>query len=224
MKIFVYGAGGHGKVVADILLSKGEDEFAGFVDDREELWGTEVMGLPVLGGSEWLGRQCGNSRVAVAMGVGENRTRQALAEECVEREIEIVTLIHPAATTSRTAQLGAGAVVMAGAILNVGAKVGAGAIVNTAAVVEHDVEVGDYAHVAPNGTMAGASRLGAFSHLGAGAIVLQGVQVGCNTIVGAGAVVTKNLPDEVVAIGVPARIYRHIEKSELFVKRTVFAK
>jgi UDP-N-acetylbacillosamine N-acetyltransferase len=223
-KIFVYGAGGHGKVVADILLARWEDEFAGFVDDREELWGTEVMGLPVLGGNEWLGRQCVNSRVAVAMGVGENRTRQMLAEECAGREIEIVTLIHPAATASRTAQLGAGAVVMAGAILNVGAKVGAGAIVNTAAVVEHDVEVGDYAHVAPNGTMTGASRLGAFSHLGAGAIVLQGVHVGCNTIVGAGAVVTKNLPDEVVAIGVPARIYRHIEESELFVKRTVIAK
>lgn len=223
-RIFVYGAGGHGKVVADILLARPEDEFAGFVDDREELWGAEVMGFLVLGGNEWLGRQCRNSRVAVAIGVGENRTRQMLVEECARREIEIVTLVHPAATVSCATQLGVGTVVMAGAILNVDARVGAGVIVNTAAVVEHDVEVGNYAHVAPNSTMAGASRLGALSHLGLGAIILPGVHVGAQTIVGAGAVVTKNLPDRVVAMGVPARIHRYCEESELPVETMVSAK
>jgi len=223
-RIFVYGAGGHGKVVADILLARAKDEFAGFLDDREELWGVEVMGYPVVGGSDWLVRESGNSGAAVAIGVGENRTRQMLAEKCTRRGMEIVTLVHLAATVSRTGLLGRGTVVMAGAIINAGARVGTGVIVNTAAVIEHDVDVGDYAHVAPNSTMAGASRLGAFSQLGLGAIVLPGVHVGSHTIVGAGAVVTRNLPDRVIAIGIPARTHHYREENELSVKMTVSAK
>jgi sugar O-acyltransferase (sialic acid O-acetyltransferase NeuD family) len=214
-RIFVYGAGGHGKVVADILVSKGESEFAGFVDDREELWGAKVIGFPVLGGGQWLRQEALTSPIAVALGVGANQSRQLLAERCARWGIEILTLLHPAATVSQTAQLGRGTVVMAGAIINPDARVGVGVIVNSGAVIEHDVEIGDYAHVAPNAVMGGASHLGSFSHLGLGAVVLQCIHIGSHTIVGAGAVVVKNLPDQVVAIGVPARIHRQLGQEGL---------
>jgi UDP-N-acetylbacillosamine N-acetyltransferase len=217
-RIFVYGASGHGKVVADILISKGDTEFAGFVDDREELRGTKVLGFEVLGDGEWLHQESLNSRVAVALGTGENRSRLLLAERCSRWGIEIVNLVHPAATVSRAAQLGPGTVVMAGAVINPGAKVGAGVIVNSGAVVEHDVQVGDYAHVAPNAAMGGASRLGALSHLGLGAVVLQCVCIGSHTVVGAGAVVVRNLPDQVVAMGIPARVHRQLEQGGLSTK------
>ena len=209
-RIFVYGAGGHGKVVADILLAKGDSEFAGFVDDREERWGTRVTEFPVLGDGHWLRQEASNSRIGIALGIGENRCRRLLAERCSRWGVEVLTLIHPAATVSQSAQLDRGTVVMAGAIVNPDARVGVGVIVNSGAVVEHDVEIGDYAHVAPNAAMAGAARLGAFSHLGLGAMVLPSVHIGCYTIVGAGAVVVKNLPDQVVATGVPARIRRQL--------------
>jgi UDP-N-acetylbacillosamine N-acetyltransferase len=211
-RVFVYGASGHGKVVADILVSKGDTEFAGFVDDREELLDTKVLGFPVFGNGEWLRQETSNSSVAVALGVGENRSRQLLMERCTHWGIEILTLVHPAATVARTALPGPGTVVMAGAIINSEARVGAGVVINTGAVVEHDVEIGDYAHVAPNAALAGASRLGALSHLGLGAVVLQRICIGCRTIVGAGAVVAENLPDRVVAIGIPARIHRRLEQ------------
>jgi sugar O-acyltransferase (sialic acid O-acetyltransferase NeuD family) len=213
--MFVYGAGGHGKVVADILISKGESEFVGFVDDREELWGAKVIGLPVLGGGEWLRQEALNSPTGVAFGVGESRSRQLLAERCSRWVVEILTLVHPAATLSQSAQLGQGTVVMAGAIINPNARVGVGAIVNTGAVVEHDVEIGDYAHVAPKAAMGGASHLGAFSHLGLGAVVLQCIHIGSHTIIGAGAVVVNNLPDQVVALGIPARIHRQLGQEAL---------
>jgi sugar O-acyltransferase (sialic acid O-acetyltransferase NeuD family) len=211
-RILVYGAGGHGKVVADIFICRGEGEFAGFVDDREHLWGNKVIGLPVLGNGEWLREEALHLRIAVAFGIGDNRSRQLLADRCSQCGIEILTLIHPAATVSPSAQLGRGTVVMAGAIVNPDARVGAGVIVNTGSVVEHDVEIGDYAHVAPNSTMGGASRLGACSHLGLGAAVLQGIHIGVHTMVGAGAVVVENLPDRVVAMGVPARIHRQLDQ------------
>ena len=154
-----------------------------------------------------------NSRVAIALGVGESRGRQLLAERCFAWGIEILTLVHPDATVSRAAELGQGTVVTAGAVINPDARVGAGVIVNTLAVVEHDVEIGDYAHVAPNAAMGGA-----FSHLGLGAVVLEGISIGSHTIVGAGAVVVGNLPDRVVAIGVPARIHRQLGREGLGVK------
>ncbi len=211
-RILVYGAGGHGKVVADISIAKEEGEFAGFVDDREELWSNTVIGFPVLGNSEWLREEAVHSRIAIALGIGDNRSRQLLADRCAQWGIEILTVVHPAATVSRSAQLGRGTVVMASAIVNPDARVGAGVIVNSGAVVEHDVEIGDYAHVAPNATMGGASRLGAFSHLGLGAVVLQCIHIGEHTMVGAGAVVVENLPDHVIAMGVPARIHRQLEQ------------
>ena len=204
----MYGAGGHGKVVADLLVSRGEKEFAGFVDDREELWGVKLMGFTVLGGGEWLQREAGSARIAVALGVGDNASRHWIAESCAYWGAEILTVAHPRAAVSRVARVGRGSVVMANAAVNVDAVVGDGVIVNSGAVVEHDVEVGEYAHVAPNAAMGGGSSLGAFSHLGIGASVLACVHIGAHSVVGAGGVVVKNLPDEVVAIGIPARIHR----------------
>ena len=123
-RVFVYGAGGHGKVVADILMSTGDTELAGFADDREELWGTKILGLPVVGNGEWLRREAASSRVAVALGVGEGSSRQLIMERCSQSGMEILTLVHPAATVARSAQLGPGTVVMAGAIINAEAKIG----------------------------------------------------------------------------------------------------
>jgi UDP-N-acetylbacillosamine N-acetyltransferase len=204
----VYGAGGHGKVVADLLVSRGESEFAGFVDDREELWGAKVMRFAVLGGGEWLQWEAGSAQVAIVLGVGDNTSRHWIAESCAYWGAEILTVVHPRAAVSRTARVGRGSVVMANATVNVDAVVGDGVIVNSGAVVEHDVEIGAYAHVAPNAAMGGGSSLGTFSHLGIGASALPCVHIGAHSVVGAGAVVVKNLPDEVVAIGIPARIHR----------------
>lgn len=209
-KVFVYGAGGHGKVVADILLASGECNLAGFVDDRAELHGTSLMGLPVPGDGEWLRRAAREGRAAVALGVGDNHVRQELAERCAGWGIELLTAIHPRGCVARSARLGMGTVVMAGAVINAEARLGQGVIANTGAVIEHDVVIADFAQVAPNASLGGAARLGTLSLLGLGASVLPGVTIGSETIVGAGAVVHRFLPDRVVAAGVPARILRHL--------------
>jgi sugar O-acyltransferase (sialic acid O-acetyltransferase NeuD family) len=207
-RVFVYGAGGHGKVVADILLACKDSRLAGFVDDRVDLQSTSVLGLPVAGDGRWLQQEIRRMRIAVALGVGDNRARRRVAEKCVGWGAELLTLVHPTATVSESAQLGTGTVVMAQAVINPAAVTGNGVIVNTGAVVEHDVQIGEFAHVSPNAVMGGASQLGKFSHLGIGAVVLQSVSIGVNTIVGAGAVVVRNIPDGVVAFGVPAQIHR----------------
>lgn len=214
-KTFVYGASGHGKVVADILLAREDQSFAGFVDDRAELHGTNVLGFPVLGDGHLLEEQIQEVRVIVALGVGDNHIRQHLAEKCLTWGAELATLIHPRASVSASARLGAGTVVMAQAAINPGARIGRGSIVNTCAVVEHDVIVGDYAHVAPNAAMGGASRLGDCTLLALNATVLQCVSIGSHSVVGAGSVAIRDIPDCVVAFGVPASIRRSVKPNGL---------
>lgn len=209
-ELLVYGSGGHGKVVADILLAAGVSALAGFIDDDERRWGALVLNLPVMGGAEWLRQESEKSHLTIALGIGENGARLKVAENCQMWGLELLTAIHPAATVARSALLGIGTVVMAGASINPDAVIGLGAIVNTGAVVEHDTVVGDYAHLSPNAAMGGGARLGPLSHLGLGAVILPGVIVGRQTVIGAGSVVAHDLPDAVVAYGVPARVRRHL--------------
>lgn len=209
-KIFVYGSGGHGKVVADILLSANYT-LTGFIDDSPLAEKTKVLDFPILGNSKWLYNESKKSNIALALGIGNNQIRKVIAEKCISWGIELITAIHPKSIVSRFAKVGLGTVVMASAVINPNAEIGLGTIINSGAIVEHDVIVGNYAHLSPNATMGGGASLGDLSHLGLGAIVLPLIKVGSKTIVGAGAVVVKDIGDSLVAIGIPAKIHRKIE-------------
>lgn len=199
-ELVVYGAGGHGRVVADAAAAAGF-HVLGFLDDGVPL-GREVLGWRVLGDLTWL---VGKSWVALAHGIGDNVIRERVARTAGQDGFTFTAVVHPSAVVSRHARVGAGAVVLALAALNPGAVVGPGAIVNTGAIVEHDVVVGDFAHVASKAGLAGAARLGRLALLGSGANVLPGCTVGDGSVVGAGAVVVRDVPPGVVVAGVPAR-------------------
>ncbi|WNG39985.1 acetyltransferase [Archangium minus] len=206
-KLVIYGCGGHGKVVADIALTRGLS-VEGFVDDKAPEGG-RVLDLPILGGATWL--EARRSNVRVALGIGENQARCRVYELCERLGIIPLTLIHPTAAVASSAQLGAGVVVMAQAVINPDARVANGAIINSGAIVEHDCEIGAFAHLSPNATLGGAVRIGAFAHLGLGASVLPGKAVGDEAVVGAGSVVLTDVPPRVVVVGVPARVKRQRE-------------
>lgn len=203
-KLVMYGCGGHGKVVADIALSRGL-AVAGFVDDGAPE-GSRVLGLPVLGGAGWL--EAHHSEIGVALAIGEKHARHRVYQMCNTLRVTLVTLIHPSATVAASARIGAGVVIMANAVVNPDARIGDGAIINSGAIVEHDCEVGAFAHLAPNATLGGAVRIGALAHVGLGACVLPGLTVGQDAMVGAGAVVVTEVPPGVVVVGVPARLHR----------------
>ena len=211
--IFVYGASGHGKVDADILLTRGI-RVAGFVDDKAQPGSIDVLGLAVLGNSNWLAEQAKSRSIGVALGIGDNYARQTVAKRCIACQVQLLAAVHPFTSVAASARIEPGVVVMAGSVINPNAKIGTGAIVNTGAIVEHDCHVGDFAHLSPNAAMGGCAQLGSLSWLGIGATIIHGVSVGSRTIVGAGAVVVRDLPDEVVAMGVPARIRRPLSGRE----------
>jgi len=201
--VVVYGAGGHGRVVAEALERAALGAVQGYLDDDPTRAGMLVGGRPVLGGRGAL-----PPGAPVALGIGGNAARRSLAERLLAEGAALASVVHPSAVISSRAVVEAGAFVGPLAVVNVDARVGAGAIVNSGAIVEHDCVIGAWAHVAPRVALGGGSRVGEGALLGTGAVVLPGVSVGAWSVVGAGAVVIRDLPAGVVAVGVPARIIR----------------
>jgi sugar O-acyltransferase (sialic acid O-acetyltransferase NeuD family) len=204
LALYVFGASGHGKVVAEAALRSGAHGVEGFLDDDPAKWGLRLLGLPVLGGLGSLPA----TQAAVALGVGSNRARLALLRRLLERGVTVVSVVHPSSVVASDVSLGAGTYVGPGAVVHVDARVGRACLVNSGSVVEHDNVLADGVHISPNATLGGNVEIGEGAHIGLGAAVLPGVTIGAWAVVGAGAVVTKPLPAGVLAAGVPARIRR----------------
>ena len=119
----VYGASGHGKVVCDILLA-GAVQVDGFIDSNATLQGTQLLGIPVLGTESWIAEKIKDSAIRVALGIGDQKNRKTVAEKCGAMGAEIITVAHPKAIVAKSAQLGEGTVVMAGAMINPDVRIG----------------------------------------------------------------------------------------------------
>lgn len=209
--IVIYGTGGMGREALEAALAWPETlDVLGFLTDDASGHGTKVMGFPVLGGREWL---AGRMHVRVAVAVGDPRGRARLVSELRAR---FVSLIHPSATISPSAEIGVGSILLPGAVLSAGARLGEHCIVNLSATVSHDCVLEDFATLSPGVNLAGYVSLGRESALGVGASVLPRVHVGARAIVGAGAVVTRDVPPEAVVAGVPARVLRDRHEGPVF--------
>ena len=211
VRVVGLGAGGHAKVVLEALAAQGGYAVVGLLDPRRELWGTDVLGVPVLGDDAELDGQYdqGVSHAFIGLGgVGDNGPRRRLYELARSHGFDVVSTVHPRGTVSPSATLRDGSVVLAAAVVGPDAVVGRNAIVNTGAIVEHDCRVADHAHVASGARLASGVDVGEGAHVGAGATVVQGLRIGERAVVGAGAVVTKDVEAEAVVVGVPARRLR----------------
>lgn len=207
-RLLIVGGGGHGKVVADMARACGH-EVVGFADVDASKLGkvVEPGGARVLLTQAELLAATEDTlpfgATAIALAVGNNRARLVLSGSLDARSLP--ALVHPSAIVSPSAAIGAGTVVLPAAVVNAAARIGAAVIVNTAAVVEHDCVLGDGVHVSPGAVLAGGVTVGARGWIGAGATVIPGVRIGEDVVVGAGAVVTRDVPEGVTVVGVPAR-------------------
>ncbi len=196
-RLIIIGAGGHGKVIADIAMKNGYTNIA-FVDDDAE---GSCMNYPIICKSFDIESQDdGNTDFVIA--VGNNEIRKKIAEA---HKINWATLVHPSAQIGADVKLGEGTVVMAGAVINSCASVGKHCVINTCSVVEHDDVISDYVHISPKAALGGTVRVGERTHVGIGATVKNNIDICENCMIGAGAVVVKSITDSGTYIGVPAR-------------------
>ncbi len=204
-RLIILGAGGQGRVVADMALHMGIYREIGFLDDDPERMEAGLP-YPLLGRfpdySKWVGE------ADFIVGIGDRFTREAVQEQLTAAGATMATLIHPRAFVASRVTIGEGSVVMAGAVISVDATVGRGVIVNTCASVDHDCRIGDFCHVSVGAHLGGTVHVGYRSVIGIGAAVRNNIDICADCVVGAGAAVVCSLTEPGVYVGVPARL-RH---------------
>lgn len=202
-KLVILGAGGHGRVVAEIALLSGKYTDIVFLDDKAP---ESSFPYPYVGDCSAFKQYLENSDFFVA--IGNAAIRRRLQTEVEEAGGNITTLIHPSAIISQDVKIGHGTVVMAGAIVNTGSKIGNGVILNTASSVDHDCIVEDFCHVSVGAHLCGTVHLGAGTWIAAGATVINNVTICPDCLIGAGATVTHDLVNAGIYKGTPA-VYSH---------------
>ncbi len=196
-EVIVIGGGGHAKVVIDCIQNAG-DRVRGILDDHLTP-GTDILGVPVLGKVDTYKNF---ADCAFIIAIGGNQVRQALSRQL---EVQWYTAIHPSAVVSKYATVGEGSMILANAVVNPCATVGKHCIINTAAVVEHDNKIADFVHISPRAALAGNVTVGELTQVGIGSCVRQGISICGGCIIGAGAVVVKDICEEGIYAGVPAK-------------------
>jgi len=203
--IFLYGASGHAKVVLDIVRSSGDLRVVALLDDNRALHGSTFDGVTVPGGRETLDQLSSGCRQGL-VAIGDNAIRRQIAEFLVSRGIELVSCIHPRACLAGDVVVGAGTVIMAGAVVNPATLIGGNSIINTCASVDHDCRVGSHVHIAPGATLCGGVVVGDGAFVGAGATIIPNLTIGAGAVVAAGATVVSPVAPGVKVAGTPARI------------------
>ncbi|QWI13769.1 acetyltransferase [Bacillus mycoides] len=200
-KLLIIGAGGHGKVIADIALKMNKWEYISFLDDSEDVKAS--MGIEIIDKSTSFSKYIRNYDFFV--GIGNNSIREKIQEQLESLGASIPILIHPTAIIGEQVFLGVGTVVMAGAVINCCTKIGKGCIINTASTIDHDNVIEDYAHISPGAKLAGTVKIGRSTWLGIGSVISNNITITDKCNVGAGAVVIRDITELGTYVGVPAR-------------------
>ncbi|MBW4603177.1 MAG: acetyltransferase [Calothrix sp. FI2-JRJ7] len=211
-KLLIWGASGHALVVIDIIRLQGIYEIVGLLDNvNPQRQGENFCGVPIFGGQEQLDFCKDKGIEHTIFGFGDCQARLKLSELVVGKGFSLATAIHPTATIAADVSIEPGTVIAAGAVVNSGARIGRNVIINTCASVDHECVIEDGAHICPGVNLAGRVTVGRAAKVGIGATVIDRVRIGAGALIGAGAVVVDDIPDSVLAYGIPARVIRKID-------------
>ena len=200
-KLLIMGAGGHGKVVADVAIQMDRWEEISFLDNNLDL--TEVLELPVIDVIEKLDKYVESHEIFIA--IGDNKIRKELFQQLILKKATIPTLIHPSAVIGTDVSIKRGTVVMAGVVINSSVAIDEGSIINTSATIDHDCYIHKFVHISPGVHIAGNVTIYAETWVGIGSVIKNNLTIAKNVIIGAGAVVVRAIEKSGTYIGIPAR-------------------
>ncbi len=198
--VVIIGAGGHAKVIADII-TKSNDNVIGFLDDNLDIQSKTIyLNKTVLGTTKDIDKY---KEYYFIIGIGNNNIRENIANSY---DLKWYTAIHPNAIIANEVSMEEGSVVMAGSIINTGTKIGKHCIINTKSSLDHDNMIEDYVHISPGATLAGTVHIKEKTWVCSGATIINNITIAKNNIIGAGSVVIKDINEENgTYVGVPAR-------------------
>ena len=219
-KIVLIGAGPHAEVVIDIVNSEKVYKIVGIIDSKKEI-GSFFNNYKIVGRQEEIIPIC--KRLGTKAGIiciGDNWGRKCVSKFILSKiyDFEFVTTIHPKAIISLNCRIGKGNVIMPGVTVNTKAKIGDFCIINTNSSFEHYCTMENYSSISAGVTTGGFVNIGSLSSIALGVTIFDRINIGKNTVVGSGSLVVKNLPDNVLAYGVPAQIIRPRKIGEKFLK------
>lgn len=207
-KIVIIGAGGFGREVLDVFEADNKRyntwAILGFIDDNPQTQGQRIRGYPVIGGVDWFSKPEAK-KVKTVVAVGDNRVRKKIAEKAKSYGAKFCNIIHPSVTMTPYIKLGEGIIVTAGCIFTNNIKIQDHVIINLDVTVGHDAVLENFVNLNPGVHINGNNKILEGAYIGTGAVTIQDITIGKWSIIGAGAVVVKNIPEKVVAIGVPAK-------------------
>jgi sugar O-acyltransferase (sialic acid O-acetyltransferase NeuD family) len=199
----IFGAGGHGKVVADAAQCMGWKKIV-FFDDRWPIL-NKVSRWSVVGNTDILLKESRHLDGLITA-IGDNRIRASKAKYFKENGILLTTIIHPSATISQYTRVEEGTVIFAGTVVNPDCVIGTNCILNTSSTIDHDCLIGNGVHICPGAHLAGEVIVGDLSWIGIGACVRERISIGSEVMVGAGTVVVTHVSDKSTIIGVPGKV------------------
>ena len=208
--IVLIGGGGHCKVVISILKKLDNFEIAGIVDNYKSE--SFINGIKIIGTDDDLKDiyKSGIHNALITVGsIKDNAKRYRLFNMAREIGYKFPVIISPEAIVDESVKIDEGTVVMPGSIINIDSFIGKNCIINTGTIIEHDCKIGDYCHIAPGVHISGTVNIGELSFIGIGATIIQGIKIGKNVTIGAGSVVIKDISDNVIAVGNPAKIVKN---------------
>lgn len=203
-RLLILGAGGHGAVVAECAQLMNKWSEISFLDSKWPIQ-NKIYEWDIIGKDDYyLTKAKHNDDFFV--GIGNTKIRMQLIEKIKISECNLVSIIHPRAIVSNQATILEGSLIVGGAIVNIGTTIASGCIINTGATIDHDCIIEDGVHICPGVNIGGNVSVGRKTWVGIGAKAINGIKIGTNSLIGAGAVVVKDIPDNVTAVGIPAKV------------------
>jgi acetyltransferase EpsM len=201
IKIYLYGAGFHGRVLSELMKQDGY-KLSGFIDDFSNE--KQANGLIIERFDPLVMKN-------VLISIGSDKTipyKIKLYNKLLPYRLNYVRFVHSSAKISHSSKISCGVQVFPNAVVNHNAKIGNFCIINTGAIIEHDCVIEDFTSISPGAVLCGCVKVGKGTFIGANSTIINDIKIGSNCIVGAGSVVIEDVPNNTVVVGNPARKIR----------------